>query len=302
MSNGEATAAPSGPSEVRAEARMKLLVVSDDLLFARLTAKKLDKLGFAVETAATGAEAFERLKKEPFRIILTGWDIQGMSGLALTVAIRRLKRSRYSYIIVSTNDKSTDVMIAALEAGADDFLSRPLNPIELKLKMINARRMLDLEDELREGAGTDASTGLVNYASFRQFFRVVVAETQRLKEKGSLMFVTVDDYKRVFEEHGFNPAETMMVEISRALNSITRGSDLVSRTKENEFCMLLQNTWWDRCKPVGDKAMAKINNMSLTFDDVNIHPKVTIGVVDYPDEDTSAEDILKATDRIPYEQ
>ncbi len=302
MANDEATAVPSGPSEVSARARMKLLVVSDDILFSRVTAKKLDKLGFAVDIAATGTEAFERLKKEPFRIILTGWDIQGMSGLELTVNIRRLKRSRYSYVIVSTNDKSTDVMIAALEAGADDFLSRPLNPIELKLKMSNAKRMLDLEDELREGAGTDASTGLVNYASFRQFFRVVVAETRRLEEKGSLMFVIVDDYKRVFEEHGFNPAETMMVEISRALNSITRGSDLVSRTKEDEFCMLLQNTWWDRCKPVGDKAMAKIDNMSLTFDDVNIHPKVTIGVVDYPDEDTPAEDILEATDRIPYEK
>ena len=302
MANDDTTAAPSDAPETAPKPRMKLLVVSDDMLFSRLTAKKLDKLGFAVETATTGAEAFALLKKEPFRIILTGWDIQGMSGLALTVNIRRLKRSRYSYIIVSTNDKSTDVMIAALEAGADDFLSRPLNAVELRLKMVNARRMLDLEDELRDGAGTDASTGLVNNASFRQFFRVVVAETRRLKEKGALMFVTVDDYKHVYEEHGFNPAETMMVEISRALNSITRGSDLVARTKENEFCMLLQDTWWDRCKPVGDKAMAKIDNMSLTFDDVNIHPKVTIGVVDYPVEDASAEDILNTTDRIPYEQ
>ena len=281
---------------------MKVLVVSDDPLFSRLIARKLDKLGFDAEIADTGTDAFSRIKKEPFRIIVTGWNIPGMPGLELITNIRELKRSRYCYVVVSTNDKSTDVMLAALEAGADDFLSRPLNPIELKLKMDNARRLLDPEDELHEGAGTDASTGVINYASFRRFFSVVVAEARRLEDKGSLMFVTADDYTQVFEANGYNPAESLMVEISLALRSITRGSDLVARTKENEFCMLLQNTWWDRCKPVGDKAMDKINNMSLTFDDVNIHPKVTIDVVDYPVENMSAEEILDATDRIPYEQ
>ena len=237
---------------------MNVLVVSDDLLFARLTAKKLESYGFETGMASTGSEASTRLKKEPFRIVLTGWDIQGMSGLELTVNVRRLKRSRYSYVIVSTNNKSKDVMIAALEAGADDFLGRPLNAVELKLKMNNARRMLELEDELREGAGTDTMTGLVNHASFRQFFRVVLAETRRLKERGALMYVTVNEYKHVLSEHGFSPAETLMVEISRALSTITRGSDLVARISDDEFCMLLQNTYWDRCKPVGDKVMEKV--------------------------------------------
>lgn len=302
MADEKPTAATSGSSGVHVKTRMNVLVVSDDMLFSRLTSKKLQRLGYPVEIVTTGTEAFERLKKTPFRIVVTSWDIRGMSGNELIVAIRSLKRGRYTYVIVSTNDKSTDVMLAALQAGADDFLSRPFNPTELALKIENARRLLDPEDELREGAGLDDSTGLVNYASFSRFFRVVVAESKRLKERGSLMFVTVGDYQRIFEELGYNPAETMMVEIARALSDITRGSDLVARTKENEFCMLLQNTWWDRCRPVGDKAMDKINNMSLTFDDVNIHPKVTIGVVDYPVDDTPAQEILDAPDRIPYEQ
>lgn len=280
---------------------MKALIVSDDLLFARLIVKRLEGLGYEAETVATGSDAFERLKKEPFRIILMGWDLKGMSGLDLTLAIRKLKRNRYSYIIISTNDKSKDVMMAAYEAGADDFLDRPLNSVELKLKMANAKRLLDLEDELRDGAGTDASTGLVNLASFRQFFRVVLAETRRLKEKGVLMYVTVDDFTKVYDEHGFNPAETLMIEVSRALSTITRGSDLVSRTKDNEFCMLLQNTWWDRCKPVGDKVMEKLRNMSLYIEDFELHPTVTIGTVDYPAEDSSSEDLLAVTDRIPFE-
>ena len=114
-----------------------------------------------------------------------------------------------------------------------------------------------------DGSGADASTGLVNAASFRQFYRVVIAETRRLKGHGSLMYVMVDEYKAIFDEYGFEPTETLAVEISRVLKSITRGSDLVARIEDDLFCVLLQNTHWDLCKVVADKVFEKISNMSL---------------------------------------
>lgn len=281
---------------------MKVLVVSNDLLFAGLVTKKIAKMGYTTTTVSSGTAAYECVKKETYRIVLTGWDIPGMSGRKLTEAIRELNRSRYTYIIVCPMDKSADVVVDALEAGADDFLNRPLNPIELTLKMKHAKRLLDLEDELRDGAGTDATTGLVNDASFRQFFRVVIAETRRLKERGSLMYVTVDEYQAIFDQYGFEPAETLAVEISRALNSIIRGSDLVARIDNDRFCMLLQNTHWDNCKIVADKVAEKIGNMSLFMDDLEIHPSVTIEILDYPVDDLSSEEILAITDRITYQQ
>ena len=281
---------------------MKVMVVSDDLLFAGITTKKISALGFAAESFSTGTAAFERIKKENYRIVLTGWDIQGMSGRQLTENIRKLNRSRYTYIIICAVNKTADVIVGALEAGADDFLSRPLNPVELKLKIKHAKRLLDLQDELRDGSGTDASTGLVNNASFRQFFRVVIAETRRLKGRGSLMYVIVDEYKAIFDEYGYEPAETLVVEISRVLKSITRGSDLVARLEDDQFCMLLQNTHWDLCKVVADKVKEKINNMSLFMDDLEIHPTVSIEILDYPVDDLSSDEILAVTDRIIYEQ
>ncbi len=249
----------------------------------------------------TATTAYERIKKETYRIVLTGWDLQGMSGRQLTENIRHLNHRRYTYIIVCPVDKSPGVIVDALEAGVDDFLNRPFNPIELTLKIRHARRLLDLEDELRDGAGADASTGLVNDASFRQFFRVVVAQSRRLKESGSLMYVTVEEYKAILDEYGFEKAETLVVIISRALKSLTRGSDLVARVKDDQFCMLLQNTHWELCKIVADKVKEKIGNMSLFMDDLEIYPTVTIGVLNYPVDDLSSEEILAITDRIAYE-
>ncbi len=280
---------------------MKCLVVSDDLLFAGLVTKKIKSLGYAAQSVTTATTAYERIKKETYRIVLTGWDLQGMSGRQLTENIRKLNRRRYTYIIVCPVDKSPDVIVDALAAGADDFLNRPLNPIELRLKISHARRLLDLEDELRDGTGADTSTGLVNDASFRQFFRVVIAHSRRLKESGSLMYVTVDEYKAIFDEHGFEKAETLVVIISRALKSLTRSSDLVARVKDDQFCILLQNTHGKLCKIVADKVADKIGNMSLFMDDLELYPTVTIGVLGYPVDDLSSEEILAITDRITFD-
>ncbi len=281
---------------------MKGLVVSNDLLFAGLVTKKIKSLGYDAESVTTATAAFELIKKETYRMVLTGWDLQGMSGRQLTENIRKLNRRRYTYIIVCPVDKSPDVIVDALKAGADDFLSRPLNPIELELKIRHAMRLLDLEDELRDGTGSDISTGLVNDASFRQFFRVVIAQSRRLKESGSLMYVTVDDYKAIFDEYGFEPAETLAVKISQVLKSLTRSSDLVARVKDDQFCILLQNTYGELCKTVADKVKEKIGNMSLFMDDLEIYPTVTIEVLDYPVDELSSEEILAITDRIAYEQ
>ena len=280
---------------------MRVLVVSADLLFARLAAKKISSLGYDVESVSSGRDAFERIKKETCRIVLTGWDLDGMTGRQLTENIRKLNRSRYTYIIVCPLDKSPDVVVEALEAGADDFLNRPLNPRELELKMAHAKRLLDLEDTLRDGAGVDATTGLVNDASFRQFFRVVVAEAHRLKETGSLMYVRVDDYRALYDEYGFEPAEKVAVEISKLLNTLIRTSDLVARIKDDQFCLMLQNTHWELCRVVAVKVREKVGNMSLFMDDLEIYPSVTIEFLNYPIDDLSSEEILAVTDRIAYD-
>lgn len=280
---------------------MKVMIVTKDALFGRLTSKKLETWGDECTVETTGTAAFERLKREPYRIVITEWDLQGLSADELCRKVRELERSRYTYIMVSTANKEKDVIMAGLEAGVDDFLDRPVNVVELRLKIKNAKRMLELEDELREGAGTDTMTGLVNFASFRQFFRVVLAETRRMKERGALMYVRVDDYPNLLADHGVGPAQTLMIEVSRALNRVIRSSDLVARISDEEFCMLLQNTYWDRCLPVAEKAMGLINNMTLYLEGVELRPKVTIGTVNYPADDLGPDDTLKITDRIPFE-
>ena len=280
---------------------MNVLVVSDDILFSRLVTKKLENWGHETVVETTGTDAYERIKKEPFRVVITGWDLKGMSGPQLCKRIRALKHNRYTYVIIYTSRSDKDSMMAGLEAGTDDYMTRPYNAVELKLRFANCERRLNLEDELREGAGTDAATGVVNGASFRHFFRIILAETRRAESTGTLMFVRVNRYRDIFSEYGYGPTQTLMVEISKALNRSIRASDLVARLSDDEFCMLLQRTNWDLCIRVAEKVTSQMQNMSIIVNDTELRPDVSIASLNYPVEELSSDDILALPDRIPYQ-
>ncbi len=185
---------------------MKILIVDSDKLVARLMQSKFEKWGHSVVVQSDGLAAYEQIRKEPFRMVILDWDLPGMTGPDICAAIRKLKRDRYTYIVFYTAKSDKDSLMAGLEAGADVYLTKPLNTIELWLRLKNGKRMLNLEDELREGPGADQVTGAVNAASFREFFRVIMAEYRRTESRGVLMYVTVNNFASVFSEFGYTPA------------------------------------------------------------------------------------------------
>ena len=280
---------------------MNVLLVSDDILFSRLLTRKLESWGHEVVVETTGTGASERIKKEPFRVVVTGWDLEGLTGPELCKAIRALDRRRYTYVIVYTSRTDKDSLMACLEAGTDDYLTRPFNAVEFKARFANGVRLLDLEDELREGGGTDATTGVVINASFQRFFRVILADTRRTETTGALVFVRVLRYREILSEHGYGPAQKLMVEVAKALNRSVRESDLVARLSDDEFCLMLQRTHWDLCSRVAEKIAGQMSNMSLVFDDVELRPEVSISTLNYPVEGLTADEILALTDRVPYQ-
>lgn len=279
---------------------MKILLVSDDPLFSRLVCTRLEKWGHVVTTEATGTAALERIKKETFRVVVTGWDLEGAPGSELCSRIRETNRGRYTYVIVYSSKSRKDDVLAGLEAGADDYLIRPFNPRELELRLEAAKRQLNLEDALREQAGIDATTGLVNEASFRYFFRVILAQTRRLESTGALMFVHVDSLTDVRATHGDVTAQKMLVEVSNAVKRAARESDMVARASEDAFCVILQNTLAERCGRVCRQILGLVDNMSLHIDDVELRPRVSISTINFPVKELSADEILSLPERVPF--
>ena len=205
-----------------------------------------------------------------------------------------------TYVIVYSTRSGKDDVLAGLEAGADDYLIRPFNPRELELRLKAAKRQLNLEDTLREQAGIDATTGLVNEESFRYLFRVILAQTRRLKSSGALMFVLVDSLPDIRATHGGAVAQKMLLEVSNTVKRSVRESDMVALSSGDEFCAILQNTLSERCAHVCRQILGLVDNMSLHIDDVELHPRVSISTINFPVEDLSADEILSLPGRIPF--
>ncbi|MFQ5958281.1 MAG: diguanylate cyclase domain-containing protein [Alphaproteobacteria bacterium] len=279
---------------------MKILLVSDDRIFPHVVANKLEHWGHRVTVEETGSGAYERIRKEPFRVVITGWDLEGMTGPELCRAIRKLNRRRYTYVVMCSSRSDKQDMLAALQAGADDYLTRPFNAFEFKMRLKAGKRLLNLEDELRSGVGTDLLTGLINKSSFRQFFRVTLAEARRTDSHGSLMFVRVENYDEVLAQFGLAPTQRMMQEISNIVADAIRQSDYCARMSNDEFCLALQNTSWEQCLRVAETVNARIENMSIHLGDVALRPQIIISVVNYPVDDLSSDEIIDSdlTERI----
>ena len=146
----------------------------------------------------------------------------------------------------------------------------------------------------------DEMTNVVNFASFREFFRMMLADYIRTKRQGALMFVHIDGYDRAFAEHGYDTTRRMMTEMAAVLKRSARDCDLVARNADDEFCVMLHDTYWDKCSPVAERIIANAENVSIVVDDETLYPHITINAISFPIEGLDVDEILTLPDRIPY--
>lgn len=129
---------------------MKILVIEDDRVARTIITSFLNELGHTVTAVETADEGWSLYEQEAFRIILTDWRMPGMSGLEFCRRVREFSDKRgYTYLIMLTSNAN---QIAGLSAGADDFITKPFDPDELRFRMNTGLRVLDLEDRLQHQA------------------------------------------------------------------------------------------------------------------------------------------------------
>src|SRR5574337_1092851 len=129
---------------------MRILIVDDDVDMRRLLLGTLKKWGYDVVPASDGAEAWQILQNESISFVITDWIMPNLDGLELCRRIREGRFSRYIYVILLTAKHAKDELIKGMEAGADDFLIKPFNAGELKVRIRAGERVVKLENDLEE--------------------------------------------------------------------------------------------------------------------------------------------------------
>lgn len=161
---------------------MRVLIVDDDPVTIEMVAEGLRAHGYDVTTAVDGREAFELVRTGKFRLVVSDWQMPRMNGLELCREIRKRNWSGYVYFILLTSNTGVENTVCGLESGADDFLTKPFEPQELRMRLRTGERILALESrdlmifamaKLTESRDTDTGAHLER---MREYSRILADE------------------------------------------------------------------------------------------------------------------------------
>lgn len=222
---------------------IRILVIEDDL-FSQTTLKDtLERFGYSVALAGDGREALELCQHEHFPIIITDWVMPEMDGLAFCRAMRAVPSENYSYILLLTSLDKKGELIAGLEAGADEYLVKPVHEVELEARLKAARRLLDLESSLKQLALHDQLTGAFNRGYLDRQLSKEIQRSWRYSHPLSIIMCDIDHFKAVNDCYGHQAGDLVLKELVRLVNRTIRyENDWVARYGGEEFVIILPET------------------------------------------------------------
>jgi diguanylate cyclase (GGDEF)-like protein len=262
-----------------------LLVDDDDLVLARLH-ELVTAAGYDVRTAANGIEALASLEQSPTSIIITDFNMPGMNGLDLCRRIRAHAWPGYIYVVLLTvRDEEKDIL-AGLDAGADDYLSKRTSAAQFTARLRIAKRVLGLEYSLknalekkRQLAMTDPLTGAYNR---RYLMRHLNRELKRSKRFGgdvSLLLVDVDHFKRVNDTYGHAVGDTVLKKLTtRIATCLRRETDWCARLGGEEFVVVLEGTSASAARACAEKLRQAVADTAFETSAGPVRITVSIGV------------------------
>jgi two-component system cell cycle response regulator len=229
---------------------MQALVVDDSVVYRKLIGDHLRSWGFGVTLAKTGCEAWGILEQaEAPKLVLLDWVLPDLEGPELCQRIRQAASiGSYVYIILLTGKEGQRNMLDALEAGADDYLAKPFDELELKARLMVGKRILDLQEELvsareamRHAATHDNLTGLMNRGEILAMLQRELERARREHKPVGVILGDVDHFKGVNDTLGHLFGDEALREIGRRLRRQLRVYDGVGRYGGEEFLLILPN-------------------------------------------------------------
>jgi two-component system cell cycle response regulator len=228
---------------------MKILIADDELVSRRLLERTLERAGYEVMAVDNGRLAADHLcRSDGPRLALLDWVMPELDGPAVCRLVRQQRDQRYVHMVLLTSRESKQDVVTGLESGADDYLTKPWNPEELKARLRTGTRILHLEDrlveareEMRFKATHDALTALLNRGVIMDLLSRELARTQREQSSTTVLMGDVDHFKRINDTLGHITGDEVLREVAKRLLASVRSYDLVGRYGGEEFLIVLNN-------------------------------------------------------------
>lgn len=275
----------------------RILVVDDHPDNIMVLRARLEARGYLVESAEDGQEALEKIYASPPDLVLLDVMMPKIDGMEVARRVKSDRSLPFIPVIMQTALDSTESMVQGLDAGADDYISKPINFKELEARVKSLLRIQALQKELEERerqlseandqlltmSRTDALTGLDNRRHLGERLHEMWEHSQRLHGPLALVMCDIDHFKRVNDEHGHQAGDAVLQQFAALLKAEAREIDRVGRYGGEEFVLILPGTVLDAAVTFADRLRAAVEAHTFTFGDgETLHRTMSCGVAAWP--------------------
>ena len=268
-----------------AGAAESVLIAEDDRVFRTLLQTWLERWGYKTTLAEDGAAAWRELQVEHHpRLLLLDWMMPGMDGVEICRRVRAMANELYCYILVVTSKDSKEDAITALDAGADDYIVKPLNMHELRARVQVGRRILLLQDELvrsreqlRRQATIDSLTGVLNRRAIIDALSEELARACRTDGCTGVLMLDIDNFKHINDCYGHQAGDAVLAEVSGRVANALRTYDKVGRYGGEEFLAVLPDCKADLLASIAERIRVRISAKPFTTANAEMLVTISIG-------------------------
>ncbi|GIX46436.1 MAG: diguanylate cyclase response regulator [Candidatus Tectimicrobiota bacterium] len=252
---------------------IRVLIVDDEPTICRLLAEMLKQFeGYQVMTEADGRRVLPLLQQEAFDVVLLDLIMPNPDGMTLLREVK--KRHPELPVIVVTGYGSIETAVAAMQAGAADFMTKPVQASVLDIRI---KKALEHVHAWRL-AHTDGLTGLFNRRALQERLQQEVERANRYRRPLSLVMIDIDFFKHYNDTHGHLQGDTVLVEVALLLRQRSRAADFVARYGGEEFAIILPETACPNAVRFGERLRAAVARRRFPGEDCLPGGRLTISV------------------------
>lgn len=294
----------------------KILVVDDLPINIKLQRTYLSAVGYEVIDARDGLEALEKVRTENPDLILLDVMMPRLNGFQVCQKLRNGHNAHFIPIIMVTALNEAEDKLRGIEAGADDFICKPFNKLELLARVKSLLRIKQLHDkleekvkeleeahgQLRQLAITDGLTGLYNFRYFKEQLTQELNRARRHKLRVSVVINDIDYFKHYNDTHGHPAGNVVLKTIANLLRSNIRNIDIAARYGGEEFSLILVESDKKAAGIVAHKIKKLVEDYPFSYQETQPNGKLTIsmGVATFPDDGFYPDELVKVADKRLY--
>jgi diguanylate cyclase (GGDEF)-like protein len=291
------------------ETRVRILLADDDEVSRHILKATLSRWGFDVVTAVDGEQAWQILEgADTPRLAILDWMMPGMDGVDVCRKVREQLTGPYIYMLLLTSKREKEDIVSGMAAGADDYVSKPFDPQELRMRLKAGERIIDLQEKLLQAqqelhymATHDNLSGLQNRYAILEALRRELSRARREGREVGIILADIDHFKRINDSLGHLAGDAVLREVAARLRKHVRPYDYVGRYGGEEFLVVLPECPLRATRGAAERMQMAVFQEPVALAEGPVTVPISLGVTGYAQGETDElQALIRAADGALY--